>query len=114
MSELKLCKTCNHKRLVDYGFKKYSTCYKISIPLYKHEKETMISTDFSVSLSDNSIHYDVMDVCNQKLYSTFYDDTFANTNLVLDKVNKELKQVFNDMVKKKIIQKRGICLEENC
>lgn len=108
MKQLKLSKRCNHNKLINYGFKKSGLTYKMSVPLYQRNGETMISADFLVSCLDNYIGYDVMDVCNKTLYSTFYDTTFANKSTVLDTVKETLESILEDMSKKNIIQKRGL------
>lgn len=111
MKQLKLSKRCNHSKLIDFGFKKSGLSYKMSVPLYKRNGETMISADFLVSCLDNYIGFDVMDVCNKTLYSTFYDTTFQNRSDVLLIVKKSLESVLEEMANENIIQKRGLKFE---
>lgn len=111
MKTLKLSKRCNHNKLIDFGFKKSGLTYKLSVPLYEKDHEIMISADFLISCLDNYIGFDVIDVCNETLYSSFYDTTFQNKSDVLLIVKKSLESVLDEMASNNIIQKRGLKFE---
>lgn len=108
MRTLKLSQRCNQKNLSKFGFKQYGNNFKNVFPLFIHNGETLIQAEFLVSLQDNYIGYDIIDVCNDTLYLPYYDTSFSNNNLVLEKVTKNLNEVIRNFAQKNIIQKRGI------
>lgn len=108
MRILKLSQRCNQKNLSKFGFKQYGSNFKNIFPLFIHNGETLIQAEFLVSLQDNYIGYDIIDVCNDTLYLPYYDTSFSNNNIVLEKVKKNFNELITGFAKKNIIQKRGI------
>ncbi|MBC5688074.1 hypothetical protein H8S37_03880 [Mediterraneibacter sp. NSJ-55] len=106
MKILKLNKACTHEKLIDYGFKKYGTSYKLIFPLYKYKDIPTISISFLVSFPDNYIGYDVIDNNSELLYFPYYDSEYSNKNknIVLKKVISGVNKILCDMNRNKIIQ----------
>lgn len=109
MKQLKLSNKCNHEMLINYGFKKYGINYKMFVPLYQKNGETLIELEMLVSSVDHYIGYDVVDRCNDTLYTAYYDPEYAAKSDVLDCVVEKVNWILNDMAEKNIITKR--CLE---
>ena len=109
MRQLKLSKKCSHDALIDFGFKKYGMNYKMFVPLYQKNNETLIELEMLVSSVDHYIGYDVVDRCNDTLYTAYYDPEYAAKSDVLDCVVEKMNWILNDMAEKNIITKR--CLE---
>lgn len=109
MKQLKLSNKCNHEMLINYGFKKYGMNYKMFVPLYQKNGETLIELEMLVSSVDHYIGYDVVDRCNDTLYTAYYDPEYAAKSDVLDCVVEKVNWILNDMAEKNIITKR--CLE---
>ena len=109
MKQLKLSNKCNHEMLINYGFKKYGMNYKMFVPLYQKNSETLIELEMLVSSVDHYIGYDVVDRCNDTLYTAYYDPEYAAKSDVLDCVVEKVNWILNDMAEKNIITKR--CLE---
>ena len=109
MKQLKLSNKCNHEMLINYGFKKYGMNYKMFIPLYQKNSETLIELEMLVSSVDHYIGYDVVDRCNDTLYTAYYDPEYVAKSDVLDCVVEKMNWILNDMAEKNIITKR--CLE---
>ena len=110
MKQLKLHRQCTHGKLTNFGFRKYGLNYKLFLPLYENKSKTVIAVEFLVSSLDNYIGYDVMDMCNDTLYTAFYDIEYTNEekNDVYRTVYTRLSDIMDDMVKAKIIRKRVI------
>ncbi len=104
MKELKLCKECNHDKLVNFGFKKYGTTYRMTIPIYSyHDDVAVISVSFYISTLDNYIGYDVIDNNTGMIYSPYYNNTYSSSNnFVLRKINRKINKIINDLEKNKI------------
>lgn len=109
MKQLKLSNKCNHEMLINYGFKKYGMNYKMFVPLYQKNSETLIELEMLVSSVDHYIGYDVVDRCNDTLYTAYYDPEYVAKSDVLDCVIEKMNWILNDMAEKNIITKR--CLE---
>ena len=109
MKQLKLSNKCNHEMLINYGFKKYGMNYKMFVPLYQKNSETLIELEMLVSSVDHYIGYDVVDRCNDTLYTAYYDPEYVAKSDVLDCVVEKMNWILNDMAEKNIITKR--CLE---
>lgn len=109
MKQLKLSTKCNHDALINFGFKKYGMNYKMFIPLYQKNNETLIELEMLVSSVDHYIGYDVLDKCNNTLYMAFYDKEKYGENLVLDTVQRNLEETFRSLADNNIITKR--CLK---
>ena len=110
MKQLKLSNKCNHEMLINYGFKKYGINYKMFIPLYQKNSETLIELEMLVSSVDHYIGYDVIDKCNDTLYTAYYDPEYAVKSDVLDCVVKKIDKILSDMVDKNIITKRCLSI----
>lgn len=110
MKQLKLHRQCTTNKLMNFGFKEYDSNYKLFFPLYENNLKTVIAAEFLVSPSNNYIGYDVVDVCNDTLYTAFYDREYTNEekNDVYRAVYTRLSDIMDDMVKAKIIRKRAI------
>lgn len=109
MKQLKLSNKCNHEILINYGFKKYGMNYKMFVPLYQKNGETLIELEMLVSSVDHYIGYDVIDKCNDTLYTAYYDPEYVAKSDVLDCVVEKMNWILNDMAEKNIITKR--CLK---
>lgn len=108
MRQLKLSKKCSHNTLINFGFKKYGMNYKMFIPLYQKNNETLIELEILISSVDSYIGYDVVDKCNDTLYTAYYDQEYAPKSVVLDSVISKIETIFKDMVDKNIITKRCV------
>ena len=109
MKQLKLSNKCNHEMLINYGFKKYGMNYKMFIPLYQKNNDTLIELEILVSSVDHYIGYDVIDKCNDTLYTAYYDKEYAAKSKILDYVSNKINSVLSEMADKNIITKR--CLK---
>lgn len=105
MTQLKLNDKCNHETLIAYGFKKYGANYKMFVPLYQKNGETLIEYEIVISLADKHIQNTVVDVCNDSLYMAYYDQNQFGTNIVLEKVKSAIDKILNDLIDKDIITK---------
>ena len=105
MRQLKLSNKCNHEMLINYGFKKYGMNYKMFIPLYQKNNETLIELEMLVSSVDHYIGYDVVDRCNDTLYTAYYDKEYSPKSDVLNVVTKRINSIFKDMINQNIIMK---------
>ena len=110
MKQLKLSNKCSHDTLINFGFKKYGMNYKMFIPLYQKNNETLIELEMLVSSVDSYIGYDVVDKCNDTLYTAYYDQEYAPKSVVLDSVISKIEMILADMVDKNIITKRCLAI----
>lgn len=99
MRQLKLSNKCSHDTLINFGFKKYGMNYKMFIPLYQKNNETLIELEMLVSSLDHYIGYDVIDKNIGMIYSPYYDTEYSNVknNLVLARVNNKIEEVLSDL-----------------
>lgn len=111
MRQLKLNDKCNHDTLINFGFKKYGMDYKMFIPLYKKNDETLIEYEIVISLADKHIQHTVVDVCNDSLYMAYYDQNQFGTNIILEKVESAIDKILNDLADKDIITKGCLDIE---
>lgn len=103
MKELKLCKECNHEKLIDFGFRKYGTMYRLTVPIYSYHDMAVISVSFGVSALDNHIGYDVIDNNTGMIYSPYYNNSYSSSgNLVLKKVNRNVNKVIRALEENQI------------
>lgn len=109
MKQLKLSNKCSHDTLINFGFKKYGMNYKMFIPLYQKNSETLIELEVLISSVDHYIGYDVIDKCNDTLYTAYYDPEYAVKSDVLNCVVEKVNKTLIDMADKNIITKR--CLK---
>lgn len=80
------------------------------IPLYQKNNETLIELEILISFIDNYIGYDVVDKCNDTLYTAYYDQEYAPKSVVLDSVISKIETILADMVDKNIITKRCLAI----
>lgn len=106
MKQLKLNHKCNHDTLINFGFKKYGMNYKMFIPLYQKNGETLIEIEFLISSIDHYIGYDVIDKNTNMIYTPYYDSEYsdANNNLVLAWVKNQIEKIFNELCNMDIIE----------
>lgn len=106
MKQLKLSTKCNHDALINFGFKKYGMNYKMFIPLYQKNGETLIEIEILISSIDRYIGYDVIDKNTNMIYTPYYDSEYsdANNNLVLARVKNQIEKIFNELRNMDIIE----------
>ena len=109
MKQLKLSTKCNHDALINFGFKKYGMNYKMFIPLYQKNGETLIEIEILISSIDRYIGYDVIDKNTNMIYTPYYDSEYsdANNNLVLARVKNQIEKIFNELRNMDIIEEEG-------
>mgnify|MGYP005786919849 FL=1 len=106
MKQLKLSTKCNHDALINFGFKKYGMNYKMFVPLYQSNNETLIELEILISSIDRYIGYDVIDKNTNMIYTPYYDSEYsdANNNLVLARVKNQIEKIFNELRNMDIIE----------
>lgn len=99
MKQLKLNNKCNHDTLIYFGFKKYGMNYKMFIPIYQKNGETLIELEILISSIDHYIGYDVIDKNTNMIYTPYYDSEYSDTNnnLVLAQVKNQIEKIFNEL-----------------
>ena len=109
MKQLKLSTKCNHDALINFGFKKYGMNYKMFVPLYQNNNETLIELEMLVSSVDHYIGYDVIDKNTNMIYTPYYDSEYSNVNnnLVLAQVKDKIEEILIDLRNMGIIKKEG-------
>ena len=109
MKQLKLNNQCNHDTLINFGFKKYGMNYKMFIPLYQKNGETLIELEILISSIDHYIGYDVIDKNTNMIYTPYYDSEYSNVNnnLVLAQVKDKIEEILIDLRNMGIIRKEG-------
>ena len=109
MKQLKLNNKCNHDTLINFGFKKYEMNYKVFIPLYQKNGETLIELEILISSIDHYIGYDVIDKNTNMIYTPYYDSEYSNVNnnLVLAQVKDKIEEILIDLRNMGIIKKEG-------
>jgi len=109
MKQLKLNNKCNHDTLINFGFKKYGMNYKVFIPLYQKNGETLIELEILISSIDHYIGYDVIDKNTNMIYTPYYDSEYSNVNnnLVLAQVKDKIEEILIDLRNMGIIKKEG-------
>lgn len=109
MKQLKLNNQCNHDTLINFGFKKYGMNYKMFIPLYQKNGETLIELEILISSIDRYIGYDVIDKNTNMIYTPYYDSEYSNVNnnLVLAQVKDKIEEILIDLHNMGIIKKEG-------
>lgn len=109
MKQLKLNNQCNHDTLINFGFKKYGMNYKMFVPLYQSNNETLIEIEILISSIDHYIGYDVIDKNTNMIYTPYYDSEYSNVNnnLVLAQVKDKIEEILIDLRNMGIIKKEG-------
>ena len=109
MKQLKLSNKCSHDTLINFGFKKYGMNYKMFIPLYQKNNETLIELEMLVSSVDHYIGYDVIDKNTNMIYTPYYDSEYSNVNnnLVLAQAKDKIEEILIDLRNMGIIKKEG-------
>lgn len=109
MKQLKLSTKCNHDALINFGFKKYGMNYKMFVPLYQSNNETLIELEILISSIDHYIGYDVIDKNTNMIYTPYYDSEYSNVNnnLVLAQVKDKIEEILIDLRNMGIIKKEG-------
>ena len=81
------------------GFNRYSTykCY-----IYKDLIQFVIHINIEEKDWDNQ----VIDVCNESLYTPYYDREFGK-NIIICELDKKIENIINEMIKSKIFIKNG-------
>lgn len=110
--KFKVSQNITKQDLLNYGFKHINDeTYIYRTPCYQYKnKNSLIYLEFTVIYDmTRKINKPVMLInCKNKndtFYSPFYQECF-NKNIVLDGVNKKLKLIINDMLKKEILIKK--------
>ena len=111
----KISNNITKEQLINYGFVyHYPDKYIYRIPCYKYKKYSLVYLEFIIlneNEDKNKINKLIMIInCkdrNDNFYFPFYGNYF-NKNEVLNKVNRKLKIIIKDMVKKQIIEERKI------
>lgn len=106
MKQLKLNNKCNHDTLINFGFKKYGMNYKMFIPIYQKNGETLIELEILISSIDHYIGYDVIDKNTNMIYTPYYDSEYSDTNnnLVLAQVKNQIEKILNELRNMNIIE----------
>ena len=102
---MKLHKNCNHEKLISYGFKKYGSIYRLSLPVHKYKEHIVIECDFEIDLSNNTFSYGVFDNNTQSSYIPYYDTSYSTfkKNTVYKKISKLVDKELKKMINEKII-----------
>lgn len=101
---MKLCKKCTHKNLIDSGFYKYNNGdYKIKFPLYKNNNRTLIELHIVVSIEENHVYTEVLDICNNSYYIPYYNDEYSKNNKVCRIVKRRVNEIINTLKETNII-----------
>ena len=81
------------------GFNRYSTykCY-----IYKD----LIQFVIHVNIEEKDLYYQVIDVCNESLYTPYYDREFGKNSIICE-LDKKIENIINEMIKSKIFIKNG-------
>ena len=105
VKQLKLSNKCNHDILIHFGFKKCGANYKMFVPLYQKNNETLIECEMLASLEDKYIGYDILDTCNKTLYMAYYDnDSHCHSkNVVLKNIKEEINKLLVQLERANIL-----------
>ena len=81
------------------GFNRYSTytCY-----IYKD----LIQFVIHINIEEKDWDYQVIDVCNESLYTPYYDREFGKNSIICE-LDKKIENIINEMIKSKIFIKNG-------
>ena len=106
MQAIKVNKTVTHTRLMSFGFRKYGTTYRLSVPICLYKGRSTLSLDFSINMEEKSFQYEIIDNNTGSLYSSFYNQRYGK-NYVVDTTKKKLNEYIKKMIDCKILRKGG-------
>lgn len=93
LENLKLNKHLTNKDLESIGFKKGK--YR------KHIFKDLIDFEIGVNLEDHEWYYQVLDNCNNTLYTPYYNRLFGE-NKVVEQLDKEIQRVVSRLKRNKL------------
>ena len=98
-TDYRVNKEINETILKSNGFNRYSTykCY-----IYKD----LIQFVIHINIEEKDWDYQVIDVCNESLYTPYYDREFGK-NSIMCELDKKIENIINEMIKSKIFIKNG-------
>ena len=59
-----------------------------------------------INIEEKDWDYQVIDVCNESLYTPYYDREFGKNNIICE-LDKKIENIINEMIKSKIFIKNG-------
>ena len=97
--DYKVNKEIDETILKSNGFNRYSTykCY-----IYKD----LIQFVIHINIEEKDWDYQVIDVCNESLYTPYYDREFGKNSIICE-LDKKIENIINEMIKSKIFIKNG-------
>ena len=98
-TDYRVNKEINETILKSNGFNRYSTykCY-----IYKD----LIQFVIHINIEEKDWDYQVIDVCNESLYTPYYDREFGKNSIICE-LDKKIEKIINEMIKSKIFIKNG-------
>lgn len=98
-TDYRVNKEINETILKSNGFNRYSTykCY-----IYKD----LIKFVIHINIEEKDWDYQVIDVCNESLYTPYYDREFGKNSIICE-LDKKIENIINEMIKSKIFIKNG-------
>lgn len=98
-TDYRVNKKINETILKSNGFNRYSTykCY-----IYKD----LIQFVIHINIEEKDWDYQVIDVCNESLYTPYYDREFGKNSIICE-LDKKIENIINEMIKSKIFIKNG-------
>ena len=98
-TDYRVNKKINETILKSNGFNRYSTykCY-----IYKD----LIQLVIHINIEEKDWDYQVIDVCNESLYTPYYDREFGKNSIICE-LDKKIENIINEMIKSKIFIKNG-------
>lgn len=98
-TDYRVNKEINETILKSNGFNRYSTymCY-----IYKN----LIQFVIHINIEEKDWDYQVIDVCNESLYTPYYDREFGKNSIICE-LDKKIDNIINEMSKSKIFIKNG-------
>ena len=98
-TDYRVNKEINETILKSNGFNRYSTykCY-----IYKD----LIQFVIHINIEEKDWDYQVIDVCNESLYTPYYDREFGKNSIICE-LDKKIENIINEMIKSKIFIKNG-------
>lgn len=98
-TDYRVNKEINETILKSNGFNRYITykCY-----IYKD----LIQFVIHINIEEKDWDYQVIDVCNESLYTPYYDREFGKNSIICE-LDKKIENIINEMIKSKIFIKNG-------